>query len=807
MMVLTISVNAQLKVDSNGKVAVGSSVIEKKYFERHPEIGGDVVINKMIKEVKNDKSLCSFEIAVPVAGDYYINFWLCPSKLPDGSFSTYEIYVNDSYIGKINPSKSDWQNISVDNNRSIYLNNGINTVSVVGSLTDTPLVESVRLSKNPTKGAFSDTAYRKYKEKIIEESHLYAEEYLNNQITDYDTLYKQKSRPFRQFPVLDQSNPPYLPDFVLGVSFKYTFYTKVYLSQGQNFTVSTTRIDNFPHVLEFFKNDSPELYSWSNLSYAYPQASINTTIPATGYYTVRVRSYYNCSSGLCNLNINNQALYDSVAVYSNGIRGEKDINTEYTSFTCYNNGDPVIWVEEGGMPGIITAYNDDYLSNSNTFYWGHNSRIKKQYSSNSNAVLISSYSSFYPSCSCDFYINSTNLVPSSDENYLISAPFDQSYNCVSWCGGIYTMDFWPPYAFANQGLSPLEAFDYFFSIGRYYGCSYFTRDGATTANSVIDLWAIDYGDTLLYKHTTIKKGADNNAHGYAWESKLGYTERAYHPRNNVPNAALYGQVYERYRRVNQQAEFSSLEESIANGRAVIETVHLSKEEQEFVDNKTKNLSNSTIERFEALNKSWNDVWKNSPLSNPDDIADCSEYRNILEFCKKEDALKYYVFKKLNDGNNSAVCLVKDLSLNDNKSLLEKVWDRNRKEMYTDKGAYIVRSYKTNALLYVKELIKQEIKNSDNSRNDQIVSGVTYSNMDDFSVCSENGGIKLTFEIQQASKIYADVIDLNGKIISIFVKNVLLESSQYTFCNTVPKGIYLVRYIVNGNVNVKKIAIE
>lgn len=174
-------------------VAFSQQYKETKHFESNPELGGDVVINKLTNEVKGNSSYSSFEVKVPASGNYYINFWLCPSKLSNGRFTEYDVLVNNSYAGKIKPSRSDWQAISLDGNKTIRLEEGNVTISVKGSVPDIPSVEFVRLSKDKEKAKISDAVYRKYKDEITEISKGQATEN-NNCVANTDTLNRQISR-------------------------------------------------------------------------------------------------------------------------------------------------------------------------------------------------------------------------------------------------------------------------------------------------------------------------------------------------------------------------------------------------------------------------------------------------------------------------------------------------------------------------------------------------------------------------------------------------------------------------------------
>lgn len=793
-----------------GISSVSQNTVETKYYENHPEFAGDIVINKMSREVINSKAHVSFDITTPASGNYYVNFWLCPSRLADGNYTKYDVLVDGVAVGRISPLIGDWQAISLEEGKSIYLNKGNSIISIIGSLEDFPSVDLIRMSQNAEKAKLSDYTYKEYKRQITLESRKHAEE-KGMLFTDRDTLScYQKYKKTSIFPLPSQSTPPYDADFVIGIGFNYTFYKVVYFTQGQNISLSTTGIDNYEHVLELFSRTSPHLYSWVNKSDASCACSLNITIPETGYYTIKVRSYENASTGLCNLNINNMYNYDSVPIFSSGIRGEKDTQHIYNSFTCYSQGDPILWAEEGMAPGVITAFNDDYPSSSSDYSWGRNSRIKRQYASEYNAILITAYSSYTPINKCDVYTNCLSAYTTDSDNILQSAPntinSTNDYNCISWSGGIYTHFIWPPYVFVNEGLSALESFDRFYSIERYPGSSVFTRQGATEDNCSVELWATVNADgTRNYTHASVRKSADINRHGFDWESKLGHLSRIYHPRDHVPFSE-YGQIVEHYLRTDSGPGSGSLEEALANGTAVIENVQLTTEEIGYLDEHIEEIEYSVMCHFNALYEKWQEVWNTTILSDPDAIANCSEYRELLDYCIREDNLKYAIFKMLGKGSVCAVCLVKDLTLKDNMSLLEKVWSENKKREYTENGAKIIRSIYSNAMLYVKEYLFKQKGLLRKGKTDYLT-GISYSNSDLFCVRSIGNRISLEFSNIATARIYSDLIDTNGNIIGVFVNNDELEPNLHSYQLETKKGVYFIRYIVNGNVNVKKMIVK
>ena len=791
-------------------LAIGQNIVETKYYENHPELAGDITINQLTREVRGDKAYTSFNITAKESGSYYVNFWVCPSKLTDGSYSAFEVLADGKTIGRISPSAGDWQAISLDGERNINLREGVHTISIVGKPEDFPSVDLLRMSQDPERAKLSDSAYKEYKRQVTEESRSRAEEnkrlYANRDTLDYSGAARRSSI----FPLPTQDTPPYDADFVIGIGFSYTFFKVVHFTEGQNITLSTTGIDNYEHVLELFSRTTPESYSWVNKSDASCACSLSVVIPETGYYTVSVRSYENASSGLCNLNINNTYQYDSVPIFSSGIRGEKDTQNIYNSFTCYNHGDPILWVEEGMAPGKITAYNDDYASSSSDYSWGTNSRVKRQYASEYNAILITAYSSYTPTNKCDVYTNCLSAYTGDSDNMLQSAPATyysaNNYNCISWSGGIYTHFIWPPYVFVNEGMSDLEAFDHFYSMERYPGCSTFSRDGATSDNCAVELWATVNSDgTRDYTHASVRKSADINRHGFDWESKLGSLIRIYHPRNHVPYTD-YGQIVEHYLRTDSGPGSGSLEEAIANGSAVIENVQFSTDENTVIENHIADIELPDLAYFNELYRNWEEIWNTTALSNPDAIANCDEYKRLLKLCQRNDNFKYAVFGKLGKGSVCAVCLVKDLTVKDNMELLRNVWSNNKKQEYTETGAKIIRSIYSNAMLYAKAYIKKQDEQLRKIK-ENIITGITYSNTDEFSVYSTDGRIILKFNNDRNAHVYADVIDVQGNVLGVFVNEKDLNPNSYSYQCELRKGVYFVRYIVDGNVNVKKIIVK
>lgn len=773
-------------------------IVETDYYLNNPKLGGDAIIKSLTKEVKDGKSYLSFEVQTSDAGSYFADFWICPTKLQNGEFASYQIEVNGNDANAtISPTVGDWQSLNINNDKKITLRKGINVISIISEISDIPLVEHVKLSKNKGKSRISNNSYSTYKNNIKLNKQKDAIAWSPESTTD--TLSSLRSARM----IYDE--PMYNYTYCENINIAYTFYKTVYFTQGQQIFVATNGVDKMAHILEMFSANAPETYSWRASSNNNCMASLNINIPSTGYYYVKLRSYLNARSGLCNININGENYYENVPIFSGGVRCYQGTDKVYNTFTCHNTGDPRLWIEEGAsIPGIISAYNDDYRSSGN-FSWGLNSRIKKQYVRPVHAALLSTYSSYSPTGKCDLYIKCMNSdIMSYFENLaaddaIQSAPETRNYNCISWSGGITSYWEWPLSPYSDfYSTDDLTAFD------RFYSSRGFTRNGATEGNSVVDLWAIvSSNGERKYTHASIKKSADNNAHGYDWESKPGSMMRTFHPRYSLVGSN-YGQVVEYYIRNSQQSR--TVEEEIADGTSEIEYVEFTTEENNYINQQISKISSSLLSQFDAMYLTYLNIANNSIYSNPKQISNCEEYNNLLTFCRSNSKLKYCLFKKLGEGDIPAILLIEDLTLINNTPALAKVKNYNINNQYSN-NVFIIRPVLSNTMSYVKELlgisspISSKLKLADNT-----TTGISYSNLQEFSVNHSIGTIQVEFSLPDNSIISLDVIDLNGNTINSVAKNANLESGfkSYIIDSKKIRGTYLVRLIVNGKLNVKKI---
>lgn len=788
---------------------VAQTIAEVNYYLNNPDLGGDALIKKSTQKADGDNAITSFEVEVPVAGEYYANFWMFPTKLKDGTLANYAVSVNGSILkDKIVPTIGDWHDATLSGNRKISLNKGVNTIAVIGAVPDIPNVEHIRLSSNIQEAIIDATKYRDYKSEVEEISAMNAtRKNLLLQDLKRDTLsFSGTSRLSTVESVAPTivDSPLYNYEYALNLMVDYTFYKTVFFTQGQQIFIETNGVNYFAHILELFCVSVPETFSWAVESDGDGIASINVTIPATGMYYVRVRSYQNGHNGLCNLNINNENFYENVPVYSIGVRCNQGTDKVYNTFTTNSTTDTRIWIEEESyIPGKIHTFNDDY-NGTGDFDWGTCSRIKKQYTREVNAVLLSSYASSDPRGRCDLYMKCMESdLPEyfgnlEEDDAIQSAPASTQYNCISWSGAITSYWEWPPYETSSfYSPNPLTAFD------NFYASRGLTRSGATANNGVVALWAyVDANGNRYYTHGSVKNGADNNVHGYDWESKAGQLMRSFHPRDAVGGDYNYGEIVEYYiKNTASTASLMTLEEEIANGTTRVEYIDLTSEEKEYLSENINSISSDVMQQFNALYNSWKNIVSNTKHSNPYHIANCEEYRNVLAFCSSHDELLYALYNKVGEGELAAMILVGDLTFEDNQSVLENIRE-SASESTTRSGIKTIRPLQSNNIAYIKELLVLENVSLAKSRK-QVggETGVSYSNFKEFEVSASH----VNFSLNSSAYVSLILLDLSGKTICTIIDNKLLDTGNHSY--TLPEmknDVYLVQLIIDGRVNIKKV---
>lgn len=94
--------------------AVSVPVVAQEVEENRLSQSTTLPITAVTETTDGNLNYKNFHVEASEAGVYYTEFWLLPSRYPDNSYSTFNIYLNRNYIGSINPSVGNWQSARVE---------------------------------------------------------------------------------------------------------------------------------------------------------------------------------------------------------------------------------------------------------------------------------------------------------------------------------------------------------------------------------------------------------------------------------------------------------------------------------------------------------------------------------------------------------------------------------------------------------------------------------------------------------------------------------------------------------------------
>lgn len=390
----------------------------------------------------------SFEVEASEAGEYYTEFWLLPSKYADNSYSTFLIYLNDSYVGSIKPTVGNWQSARVDGNETLELTEGSNVISIATLAPEFPEVETLRIALNDEEAAFASKPYETFLEDAaagvtydIPEGDglsIYANdasgvilEHFPNIPLNY-TFYKTFSFTKEQeIFIATSSTAPHKIDVVYyGSEPKYIENPGILQpinsiispsnSDTNNSTNSNSLITNPEITLPIAKyrlaytpatSEEMQGLSWvfpseKSLNSSIQLATAKITIPKSGIYLIRVRHASNGGSAIADVNVNGVYYYTDIPI----TLAYKDCvipadNNYYASFTCCNNfgtDDPYLFIH-GARCDKIVGFNYDAPSAKvkqyNISYL--DSYISQKYLMETSGISVSNYSSSKPTSRCN----------------------------------------------------------------------------------------------------------------------------------------------------------------------------------------------------------------------------------------------------------------------------------------------------------------------------------------------------------------------------------------------------------------------
>lgn len=532
------------------------------------------------------------------------------------------------------------------------------------------------------------------------------------------------------------SNPSGHYEHAIDTAFTYTTFAYVTLTGGVSYNFKTKNSTVDP-VLHLFDPNNIETRSWydddSGTGY---ESDLTVTPPATATYVLLVRPYTGGMTGTTTI-VKSGVDY----LVTTPLGGQRYTAAQRTGVLNYstcrlvgnaNSNTPdtrIFTLSFAG--GAITGYNDDYANTSGgTWNWGYASRIKKNYTSGmgNSIVFVCAYSAGRTGTS-DVYMGNPvgqlhetepyNFPNLATEDAIQSAPntFNTPpahYNCISWSGGVTSTDNWPPgsYSIYYVAGNPLASFDKFYSNTpvRYPGAWNYTRTGATAANAVVDLWKTSYA----YTHASVTKPGNDHPHGYDWESKPGYLDRQFHPRNALEYPSWYGAVSDYYKPTGTFARgagadkgFATDAEAVEAGLAVYENARLSLSASGKLSLLTGKAEPAISSRYNTLYDAWQKTWAaNASLSNPDAYCMNREYEALERFCDRyPEATLLLTMDKMTSRDMRNGKLLLHLSGSRYGHLLEEVKQEVLSNPVDAQGRYRIIGDPDNAIHYVEKILQ------------------------------------------------------------------------------------------------------
>jgi len=107
---LLLAMMNSLAVQAQKQAEVSTSEISK------------LLVSKVSESTDGNCNFRSFEVEAPEEGFYYTEFWLLPARYANNSFTTFEVFVNDDYVGSICPDHGNWQSARINGNEAIKYN-------------------------------------------------------------------------------------------------------------------------------------------------------------------------------------------------------------------------------------------------------------------------------------------------------------------------------------------------------------------------------------------------------------------------------------------------------------------------------------------------------------------------------------------------------------------------------------------------------------------------------------------------------------------------------------------------------------
>ena len=430
---------------------LASGILALFSFLFMPIYGSSNNHNNMIKSLNistdGNFNFKSFEVEVENDGTYYSSAWLLPTKYCNGAYAPLYTYINNEFIGVIQPQEGNWQSILINDDGEIYLKKGKNIISFGALSPEIPSIETIKVSSFKEEAFISDEAYK---------------EYLSNSIAGYvedNSIYDNNS--------FDASTLSANIAHFSNVPLRYTFYKLISFTKDQDiFITSTSSVhhnidvvfygtyapiivtsssdENFLNNVDRYEETingtltsgsvPPNLKPVTPFNYASSEemqglnwkgvsekalnsdtkiATIHMNVPKSGVYLIRVRHNTNGGLSVADVNIDGKYSYENIPISFNSVNCEIPADgTSYSTMTCCSDfgvDDPFLFIH-GASSDKVVGVNDDGKSNLLKLYdlsqW--DSFISQKYFIKTSKISVSNYSSFAPVSKCNIIARVAN---------------------------------------------------------------------------------------------------------------------------------------------------------------------------------------------------------------------------------------------------------------------------------------------------------------------------------------------------------------------------------------------------------------
>ncbi len=759
----------------------------------------DLGDGKIISSTLNDSEdyvIQEFIVEVERAGKYYLAAWVNGGMDLNGEKLTYSVLVNSEKEEHIIRAEKGHPH-AVDFGEQMFdLVSGVNRIYFKTRKPFCPNVEFIKVSQDEQNREISSEKYDNYIDEIS-----------NQQLPDNYAEIKEVSltEELSNAGLKSAPNPQCNYEYEMELDFRYTWCNITWLGTG-TVTFETVGATSDP-VMHLFKTDDPATHSWTDDDGGSGYNSkIVANITSPGSYWVLIRKYSNPSSvvGTCNLYRNGSLAVSNCPISGSRIQCDKSVSEELNWFTADLTGDSRIWIEnQSGYPGKIIAYNDDWLGDSD-FSWGLSSRVRSNLNTSIRATIVSHYSSYNPTGNCDVYMNCMNSSTSLPiQNDAIKSGSGSFYNCYGWSGGRLTKED-PASSYSPwYGDDDLDSFDnYYKNIDNEgedcfrYGppAMRFIRLGDDATDGHIALWE----KSGIIVHASVKKPANDQPHGYDWESKDGGDDRLFHPKNAIGG---FGNIEYYY---NQQG-YSYSSESSKKSAIIHKKVSLASDKQLLL-NKMVNAY-SDMERFEKLYESWKETWDNPMLINHSSSrmhANSNQYGALLGYCKERGkAIWPVIFDKYLDGEEIIDLLILDLTKEEYLMVIDSIRYKQNLEARINNTSP---SQRTNVINFVAFLLGELEQKFERGQNSIAVSNFfTCDQNQSFNVYPNPAGNTITIKIVglKQTNMIIKICDLSGKVLKSVSEEVSGDFTYSINIEDIPDGTYLCKIESSNAVNTIK----